>query len=54
LTPRPNPLAVDTRETCWLCDRERGELCHVHEPLEPDDERDAPDVVWTVAPVEAG
>ncbi len=21
-----------TRASCWLCDRERGELCHVHDP----------------------
>ena len=50
LTQRPYPLATDTSETCWLCDRERGELCHVHE--QHGDERDDPEVVWT-APVEA-
>lgn len=25
---------LDTAESCWLCDRERGELCHVHDPVE--------------------
>jgi len=23
----------DTADSCWLCDRERGELCHVHDPV---------------------
>lgn len=22
----------DTAPACWLCDRERGDLCHVHDP----------------------
>jgi hypothetical protein len=21
-----------TAPTCWLCDRDRGELCHIHDP----------------------
>ena len=53
LTQRPHHLTTDTSATCWLCDRDRGELCHVHERLEQDEERDQPEVVWTVAPVEA-
>jgi hypothetical protein len=47
------PIGSDTSETCWLCDRDRGELCHVHERRERDEERDQPEVVWTVAPEEA-
>jgi hypothetical protein len=23
----------DTAASCWLCDHERGELCHVHDPV---------------------
>lgn len=53
LTQHPLPLASDTSETCWLCDRERGELCHVHEQVERGYERDDPEVVWVVAPTEA-
>lgn len=25
-------VGADTAETCWLCDHERNELCHVHAP----------------------
>jgi hypothetical protein len=25
-------IGSDTAANCWLCDRERGELCHVHDP----------------------
>jgi hypothetical protein len=24
----------DTATSCWLCDREHGEICHVHDPAE--------------------
>jgi len=47
------PIGSDTSETCWLCDRERGELCHVHERLEQADDDVLPDVVWTATPMEA-
>ncbi len=39
-----NPLGLDTAERCWLCDRDGGQLCHVHERVEPEDE---PELVWT-------
>jgi hypothetical protein len=52
LTQRPFTLASATSETCWLCDRERGQLCHVHEPLVEDDDSDTPEVAWAVAPAE--
>jgi hypothetical protein len=35
----------DTAATCWLCDRERGELCHVHERPVDHDAEPAPVVV---------
>lgn len=38
-----NPIGTDTAGSCWLCDRDRGELCHVHEPREAKDE---PDLAW--------
>lgn len=36
---------ADSAATCWLCDRERGELCHVHERLADHDAEPAPVVV---------
>jgi hypothetical protein len=30
-------IGADTAAACWLCDRERGELCHVHAPNSHDD-----------------
>jgi hypothetical protein len=30
-------IGADTAGNCWLCDRERGELCHVHAPPFADD-----------------
>jgi hypothetical protein len=46
---RPYRLGDDSRATCWLCDRERGELCHIHERLDtPDSEgQPEPDVAWS-------
>ena len=46
-------ISSDTSETCWLCDHERGESCHVHEQLTRDDGRDEPETTWTVATPEA-
>lgn len=33
----PPAIGADTAAGCWLCDRERGELCHVHAPPAEDD-----------------
>jgi hypothetical protein len=52
LTQARFTLTSATSETCWLCDRERGELCHVHEPLVEDDDSDSPEIAWAVAPME--
>lgn len=38
-------MGTKTAESCWLCDRERGELCHVHEQLDPKE----PETVWIQA-----
>jgi len=38
-------IEEDTAATCWLCDRERGELCHVHASLAEDDAEPAAVVV---------
>lgn len=35
-----NEIAADTASTCWLCDPESGELCHVHDKV------DAPPLAW--------
>ncbi len=40
-------LRAETAANCWLCDRDRGELCHVHERSGCDAETD-PGVVWVV------
>lgn len=34
---QPYRLGDDTRPNCWLCDRNRGELCHVHDDKNEDD-----------------
>jgi hypothetical protein len=28
----PRHYTDDTALTCWLCNQEMGELCHVHDP----------------------
>lgn len=45
------PLGSDTRDACWLCDRAREELCHVHELTDADDE--AIEVAWSRTATEA-
>jgi hypothetical protein len=51
MAPDPVQLGDDTAANCWLCDRARGELCHVHERREERD--DTEPVPWTV-PIEDG
>jgi len=48
----PVQLGDDTAANRWLCDRDGGELCHVHQGL---DERDADrePLSWTVPLEEA-
>lgn len=41
-------LASDTSEACWLCDRERGDLCHVHEPVSKTEESEPPELSWAL------
>jgi hypothetical protein len=47
-------IGSDTAATCWLCDRDGGELCHVH-AQGAEGERELTDVAWTLpaAPEEA-